>query len=141
VLIEAGALLGIATHLADGVRLGRGVITHDLVSVGSLASCVDGTHLMHDAPPYLSFEGSPARARGVDFASLQEADFPGYVCDALYEAHRLVYQLKVGIDRVREMLRHKGQLYPAVNHLLTFLQLQQEGRHGRSRQQPRKFAA
>jgi len=142
VLIEAGSLLGVSTHLAEGVRLGRGVITHDLVSVGSLASAIDGTHLMHDAPPYLTFEGVPGKARGVNFAGLRDADFPSYVLDALHEAHRLVYQLKVGNDRVRETLRQQGQLHPAVNHLLTFLQLQQEGRHGRSRQQPtRRLAA
>ena len=145
VQIEAGSLLGIATHLADGVRLGRGVITHDMVSIGALVACLDGTHLIHDAPPYLTFEGSPARARGVNFAALRESDVPTYIAEALHEAHRLIYQLKIGNDRVREMLRQSGQLHPAVNHMLTFLQLQQEGRHGRSRQvtsqQPRKFAA
>ena len=139
--IGTGCLLGASTHVGSAAALRRGVITHDLVSVGSLAECGEGALIQHDVPPYLIFDGCPARAVGVNVSPLRAAEFPPYVIDALHETFRLVYQLKVGLDRVREMLRAKGQLHPAVNHVLTSLQLQHEGRHGRSRQLPRRLAA
>jgi UDP-N-acetylglucosamine acyltransferase len=45
----------------------------------------------------------------------------------------LLYRAKVGLDHAREILRNNNQLVPQVNHLLNFVQNQQEGRHGRAR--------
>jgi UDP-N-acetylglucosamine acyltransferase len=55
----------------------------------------------------------------------------------LVEAHRLIYRARVGLDETRRLLRNDGQLVPPVNHLLHFIQEQQEGRHGRARQRRR----
>ena len=53
------------------------------------------------------------------------------------EAHRLLYRSKVGLDHARELLRAGGHLVPAVNHLLSFLENQYEGRNGRGRDKRR----
>jgi UDP-N-acetylglucosamine acyltransferase len=53
------------------------------------------------------------------------------------EAHRLLYRAKVGLDHAREILRNNDKLVPAVNELLNFIQTQQEGKHGRSRERRR----
>jgi UDP-N-acetylglucosamine acyltransferase len=55
----------------------------------------------------------------------------------LAEAHRLIYRAKVGVDHAREILRGNDQLVPQVNELLMFIQGQQEGKHGRSRERRR----
>ncbi len=44
---------------------------------------------------------------------------------------------KVGLDNAWEILRSNGQLVPQVNHLLSFVQGQHEGQHGRGREHRR----
>jgi len=85
-------------------------------------------------------EGSPARPRCINVVALKRNDFPEDVVAALHEAHRLLYRAQVGLDHAREMLRSQSQLVPAVNYLLTFIQQQQEGRHGRFRERRRNAA-
>jgi UDP-N-acetylglucosamine acyltransferase len=46
----------------------------------------------------------------------------------------LLYRAKVGLDNAWEILRSNGQLVPQVNHLLSFVQGQHEGQHGRGRE-------
>ena len=58
---------------------------------------------------------------------------PTDAIDALSEAHRLLYRAKVGLDNAREILRNGDMLLPDVNHLLNFVEEQQQGRHGRGR--------
>ena len=43
-----------------------------------------------------------------------------------------MYRAKVGLDHAREILRGNDQLVPQVNELLSFVQDQQEGKHGRA---------
>ena len=61
----------------------------------------------------------------------------GWSVKALSEAHRLIYRSKVGLDNAREILRSNHQMVPAVNHLISFIESQQEGRHGRARERRR----
>ena len=44
---------------------------------------------------------------------------------------------KVGVEQAREILRSQGMLPPPVLELLEFLDLQQQGRHGRARERRR----
>jgi UDP-N-acetylglucosamine acyltransferase len=82
-------------------------------------------------------EGHPARPRCINVVALKRNDFSPEVIDSLAEAHRLLYRAKVGLDHAREILRGNEQLIPPVNELLGFVQSQQEGKHGRSRERRR----
>ena len=70
----------------------------------------------------------------------EAARFFGRHDSALAEAHRLIYRAKVGVDTARELLRADDLLVPAVNHLLSFLQHQHDGRNGRGRDRRRAAA-
>ena len=59
------------------------------------------------------------------------------IIQALAETHRLLYRSKVGLENAWEILRANGQLVPQVNHLLSFVQGQYEGMHGRGRERRR----
>jgi len=52
---------------------------------------------------------------------------------ALFDTNILIDYL-MGVDAAREILRGNGQLVPQVTQLLSFVEGQQEGRHGRSRE-------
>jgi UDP-N-acetylglucosamine acyltransferase len=69
--------------------------------------------------------------------ALKRNDFVPDVINALAEAHRLLYRAKVGLDHAREILRGNELLSPQVNELLSFVQAQQEGKHGRARERRR----
>ena len=81
-----------------------------------------------------------AEPKGVNTVALRRAAFPEEIIAALAETHRLLYRDKTGLDHARETLRRQGQLVPQVNHLLSFVQLQHEGRHGRARERLRNAA-
>ncbi len=82
-------------------------------------------------------KGHPARPRCINVVALKRNDFPPEVINCLAEAHRLLYRAKVGLDHAREILRGNDQLMPQVNELLSFVQVQQEGKHGRARERRR----
>ena len=79
-------------------------------------------------------EGYPARPRCINAVGLKRNNFSPQVIQALAEAHRLLYRSKVGLENAWEILRANGQLVPQVNHLLSFVQGQHEGLHGRGRE-------
>jgi len=85
-------------------------------------------------PPFMLCEGAPARPRCINIVALKRHEFSPHVIDCLAEAHRLIYRAKVGLDPAREILRGNGHLVPQVNELLSFVEGQQDGRHGRSRE-------
>ena len=82
-------------------------------------------------------EGYPAKPRCINTVGLKRNNFPAHVIQSLSEAHRLLYRAKVGLDNAWEILRNNGQLVPQVNHLLSFVQDQHEGMHGRGRERRR----
>lgn len=134
VVIANGTLLGGHVHIHDDASLSGNVAVNHFTTIGSYSFIGGLNRVSHDVPPYMLVEGSPARPRCVNVVALKRNDFPGEVISALSEAHRLIYRSKVGLDNAREILRTNSQLVPAVNHLLSFVQSQQEGRHGRGRE-------
>ena len=85
-------------------------------------------------PPEL---GSYWPARCINVVALKRNSFSAEAINCLAEAHRLLYRAKVGLDHAREILRGNNQLAPQVNELLSFVQSQQEGQHGRARERRR----
>jgi UDP-N-acetylglucosamine acyltransferase len=137
VIIANGTLLGGHVHVHDNASLSGGVAVHHFTTIGAYSFVSGISRVLHDVPPYMLVEGIPTRPRCVNVVALKRNDFPAEVIKALTESHRLIYRSKVGLDNAREILRSNGQLVPAVNHLLSFIQTQQEGRHGRGRERRR----
>jgi UDP-N-acetylglucosamine acyltransferase len=134
VIMANGALLGGHVHVHDHASLSGGAGVHHFASVGSYSFVSGLSRVLHDVPPYMLVEGSPARPRCINIVALKRNSFSPDVINCLAETHRLIYRAKVGLDHAREILRGNDQLVPHVNHLLSFIQGQQEGRHGRTRE-------
>jgi UDP-N-acetylglucosamine acyltransferase len=133
VIMANNTMLGGHVHVHDNASMSGGVGVHHYATIGSYSFVSGLTRVLHDVPPYMLVEGYPPRPRCINVVALKRSDFPADVIDALADAHRLLYRAKVGLDHTREILRSNGQLQPQVNHLLNFIQNQQDGRHGRSR--------
>ena len=137
IIIANGTLLGGHVHVHDHASLSGAAAIHHYVTIGSYSFVGGLSAVRHDVPPYVLADGFPARPRCINVVALKRNNFSAEAVDCLAEAHRLLYRAKVGLDNAREILRNNGQLIPQVNQLLSFVQEQQEGRHGRSRERRR----
>ncbi len=126
-------LLGGHVHVDHHATIAGGSAVHHFASIGAYAFVSGMSRVIHDVAPYMLLDGQPARPRCVNVVALKRNDFATEEIRALTEAHRLLYRAKVGLDHAREILRSNGRLVPCVNHLLSTLQYQAEGRHGRGR--------
>lgn len=141
VVMANGTLLGGHVHVHDDASLSGNVAVHHFTTVGSFSFVGGLARVTIDIPPYMLCEGHPARPRCINIVALKRNGFPPNVIKALQEAHRLIYRGKARLDDAREILRASGHLVPQVNHLLNYIEIQQEGRNGRGRERLRKIAA
>jgi UDP-N-acetylglucosamine acyltransferase len=137
IIIANGSLLGGHVHVHDHASLSGGVVVHHYATIGSYSFVAGLSRVLHDAPPFMLVDGHPSRPRCINVVALKRNDFSAEAINCLAEAHRLLYRAKVGLDHAREILRGNNQLLPQVNELLSFVQNQQEGKHGRARERRR----
>lgn len=140
VIMANATLLGGHVHVHDDATLSGGVVVHHFTTVGSFSFAGGLSRVLHDVPPYMLAEGNPSKPRCINLVALKRNNFSAETIRALAEAHRLLYRAKVGLDHARELLRAGDLLVPAVNHLLSFMQHQHEGRNGRGRDRRRAAA-
>ncbi len=137
IVMANGTLLGGHVHVHDHASLSGGAAVHHYASIGGYSFVSGISRVLHDVPPFMLVEGLPARPRCINVVALKRNDFSPEAINGLAEAHRLIYRAKVGLDHAREILRGNEQLVPQVNELLSFIQAQQEGKHGRARERRR----
>jgi UDP-N-acetylglucosamine acyltransferase len=133
VVMANATLLGGHVHVHDHANLSGGVAVHHFTTIGSYSFVCGLSRVIHDVPPYMLADGSPARPRCINIVSLKRNNFKREQISALADAHRLMYRAKVGMEHARQILRANTQLLPCVDDLLNFVQIQQDGRHGRGR--------
>ena len=137
IIIANGTLLGGHVHVHDHASLSGGVAVHHYTTIGSYSFVSGLSRVLHDVPPFMLVEGHPTRPRCINVVALKRNNFSADAIRSLAEAHRLLYRARVGLDHAREILRSNGHLLPQVNELLSFVQIQQEGQHGRGRERRR----
>jgi UDP-N-acetylglucosamine acyltransferase len=130
-------LLGGHVRIHDHASLSGHAGVHHFATIGSYSFVAGLSRVLHDVPPYMLCEGMPARPRCINVVALKRNEFSPETIQSLAEAHRLLFRAKVGLDHAREILRSNDQLVPHVNALLSFVQEQQEGKHGRARERRR----
>ncbi|HEV3417816.1 MAG TPA: acyl-ACP--UDP-N-acetylglucosamine O-acyltransferase [Pirellulales bacterium] len=137
IIIANATLLAGHVRIHDRASLSGGAAVHHYATIGSYSFVAPVSRVIHDVPPYMLCEGHPARPRCINVVALKRNDFSPEMIHCLAEAHRLIYRAKVGLDHAREILRSNDQMVPHVNALLSFIQEQQEGKHGRARERRR----
>lgn len=137
ITLANGSMLGGHVHVENHASISAGVGVHHFASIGTYSFVGGISRVLHDVPPYMLVEGIPSRPRCINVVALKRNNFSPEVIQCLADTHRLIYRAKVGLDHAREILRGNDQLVPQVNELLSFIQNQQEGRHGRARERRR----
>ncbi len=134
VVIANGTLLAGHVHVADHVSISGCCAIHHYVSIGSYSFLAGLSRALHDVPPYMLVEGIPARPRCINIVALKRNHFSRDVVDSLAAAHRLLFRTKVGVSHAKEILQSNDQITAEVQHLLSFVAGQQDGKHGRRRE-------
>ncbi|MFM7206512.1 MAG: acyl-ACP--UDP-N-acetylglucosamine O-acyltransferase [Planctomycetaceae bacterium] len=132
VIIANGTLLGGHVRVDSRASLSGVVAVHHWATIGGWSFVAGLSRVLHDVPPFMLCEGSPARPRCINTVALRRGGLPQPVVEAIHEAYRLLYRAKVGVEPAREILRSQAMLVPQVLELLEFLERQQQGRHGRA---------
>lgn len=134
IVIANGTLLAGHVHVHDHASLSGGCAVHHFVTIGSYSFLAGLSRALHDVPPYMLVEGIAAKPRCINIVALKRNNFSAETIDSLAAAHRLLYRTKVGLAHAREILQSKNQLTDEVEHLIRFIEGQQEGKHGRGRE-------
>ncbi|QEG35018.1 acyl-ACP--UDP-N-acetylglucosamine O-acyltransferase [Bythopirellula goksoeyrii] len=134
IIIANGSLLAGHVHVEDYASISGGCAIHHFVTVGKYSFLAGLSRALHDVPPYMLAEGIAAHPRCINIVALKRRDFSSDAINSLAAAHRLLYRSKVGLTHAREILRTNNQETPEVQHLLSFIDNQQEGKHGRGRE-------
>jgi UDP-N-acetylglucosamine acyltransferase len=137
IVIANATLLGGHVHVHDHASMSGGVGVHHYATIGSYSFVAGVCRVQHDVPPFMLVDGTPARPRCINVVALKRNRFSPEAIEGVAEAHRLLYRAKVGLEHAREILRGNQQLVPQVVDLLSFVQSQQEGKHGRARERRR----
>jgi UDP-N-acetylglucosamine acyltransferase len=134
ILIANGSLLAGHVHVQDHASISGGVAVHQFVTIGSYCFVSALSRALHDVPPFMLVEGIPARPRCINIVALKRNDFSAERVEPIASAHRLLYRSKVGLNHAREILRSNNQLTADVEQLLSFIEGQHVGKHGRGRE-------
>lgn len=134
IVIANGTLLGGHVHIHSHASLSGAVAVHHYTTIGSYSFVGGLSRVLHDVPPFMLAEGTPARPRCINVVALKRNHFSPEAIHNLATAHRLLYRAKVGLEHAREILRAHEQLQSPVTDLLEFVEYQQTGRHGRARE-------
>jgi len=129
--------VGISGHckIEDKAWFGGMTGLHQFVTVGTHSFIGGGSRIVHDCPPYMITEGSPAKVRGVNTIGLKRRGFSSEVVEALKEAQRLIYRSHLTAAQAVEQLGDEADsLTKEVRHLVEFLRLTLTGRQGRARE-------
>lgn len=137
VTLANGVLLGGHVRVHSHASLSGCVAVHHWATIGTCAFVAGLSRVLHDVPPFMLCDGSPARARCINTVGLRRRGFSREDIDALGEVYRLLYRARVGLEPARELLEAKGLLLPSVREVLDFLENQKRGVKGRARERRR----
>lgn len=133
VLISSGVLVGPSVHILSHATLSPAAVVQHDVTIGEQSFVGPQSRIYHDVPPFMLVDGHPARVRCINIVSLKRLGLGAAEIEALHEAHRLVFRARMSLAKARETLSDHGHAPETVQRLFAFLEAQEEGRHGRSR--------
>jgi UDP-N-acetylglucosamine acyltransferase len=134
VTMANNVMLGGHVHVESHAGISGGVGVHHYVTIGGYCFVGGQSRIYHDVPPFMLVDGNPSKVRCINVIGLKRNGISMEGIDALHEAHRLIYRAKMSPKQAAEILQSHGHLVPEVERLLSFIQAQQDGKHGRARE-------
>lgn len=92
--------VALAGHIVIGPRafVSGGVVVHQFSRIGELAMIGGGSKVNRDVPPYITVDGIPARAVGLNVVGLRRAGFGLDDLSVLKRAYRILFRSKAALE-------------------------------------------
>jgi UDP-N-acetylglucosamine acyltransferase len=96
----------IAGHVTVGdyVIMGAYTCVHQFVRIGPYGMTAMGTVLLAEQPPFVMSEGSPAKARSMNFEGLRRRGFSPARVAAVKAMHKALYRDGLTLDQARQRI-------------------------------------
>jgi len=117
----------VAGHIEVGAKafVSGGVAIHQFTRVGELSMIGGGSKVNLDVPPFMTVDGVPARAVGLNSIELRRAGVPEGEIRALKHAYRVLFREKRALDDALGVLGHIER--DLVGRLATFIRRSERG--------------
>ena len=129
--IGDGAIVASYVALAGHIHVGAKafisgcVVVHQFSRIGELAMVGGGSKINLDVPPFLTVDGVPGRAVGLNLIGLRRAGFSSDDVRVLKEAYRLLYRRN--LPREEALRRIQGLGAEPSNRLAEFIRASKRG--------------
>lgn len=134
VTMANNVLLGGHVVVEDGAGIGGLVAVHHFVTVGRNSFVGGFSRVPRDAPPFMIYEGSPARVRAINRVGLKRSGRSDEAIAWLKEAQKLLFHEEVRREDALARLSDEGNVPPEGKILFEFLEASAAGKQGRARQ-------
>jgi UDP-N-acetylglucosamine acyltransferase len=125
VIIANNVALAGYVEIGDRVFISGGVVVHQFCRIGRLAMLGGNTKIVQDCLPFVTTDGVPGRACGLNLVGLRRAGFQAGNIRVLKEAYRLLLRAGLSLD---DALRQLAALDDAnVNEMVAFVRGSKRG--------------
>jgi UDP-N-acetylglucosamine acyltransferase len=137
ILVANNTMFAGHIHVESLATVSAGVGLHQFVRVGTHSYIGALTRIYHDVPPYMLVEGNPSKVRCINVVGLKRHNLSAEAIASLHEAHRLIFRARMTPQQATAILETHGHICPEVLRLIEFVEIQQQGKHGRGRDRGR----
>jgi UDP-N-acetylglucosamine acyltransferase len=124
-IIASYAALAGHIHIGQNAFISGGVAIHQFTRIGELAMVGGGSKVNLDVPPFMTVDGVPARAVGLNSVGLRRDGVPDEDVRALKLAYRMLYREKRPLRDALELL--EGLQNDRVATLVEFIRGSERG--------------
>ncbi len=118
-------------EIQDFATVGGLVGIHQFCRVGAMAMVGAMTRIVQDVPPYMTVEGSPAKAFGPNTIGLRRRGLSLETRNAIKQAYRLLYRSGLNLTQALAEMETLAHL-PEIRHLMAFARATERGFVGRT---------
>jgi UDP-N-acetylglucosamine acyltransferase len=111
--------------IADRVFISGGVVVHQFCRLGRLAMIGGNSKIVQDCLPFVTTDGVPGRAHGLNLIGLRRAGFKASEVQALKEAYRLLQRSGLPLDEALVQMAALNDVN--VNELIEFARNSKRG--------------
>lgn len=125
--VVVGGFTALAGHTSVGPRafISGGVMIHQFSRIGELAMIGGGSKVNLDAPPFMTIDGVPAGAVGLNRVGLRRAGFSEQTRLDLSKAYRTLYRSSLPLAEALSRIEAMGT--PECGRLVEFIRRSERG--------------
>lgn len=126
-VVASGAALAGHVVVEDRVVIGGMAGVHQFCRIGTMAMVGAMSKVSQDVPPYLTVDGHPARAVGINVVGLRRNGLPPAVRQEIKKAYRILYRSGLNVSQAIQKMEQELTNYPEIDHFIRFLRQAERG--------------